>query len=421
MRILDRLMGNLDMNQRIIKNKITGRTISCIFVIAAIILLSGCIEDSVNKVSLSPTSTPTEIATSTQEIKPTSTPTITPVIPEIKLISFTSVYIQNNNNQNPNPVFSECHYDGKIIICRRSLRSHNSTEEYYAVYNLSITNSGLKTSNFTIYDMHLRIGDQIFNTTPVELREVYPPFNLMAESATISPGQNQTGCIIFQVNSSYDRSFQLMYNSTAVISESFKRSVEALTISEHFNYSNVFNTPQFVVDNSKNKKNVDMDDLEPEDLYPAGTSYPLVWPNWVNRDTVEFYKKLDSQNLIKYPVNLERGSLPLTTITYVLSVTPNRNITVMPGDRLIIMDEGNEEKINESIDYVAILGGQTYELYSENIPQMNFSNTTIVQTEFDNRYGWSLAMRITSNSQIVVFDENQNIVIAMYDPGHFVS
>ena len=49
------------MNLRTIKNNITGRTISCILVIAAIILFSGCIEDSVNNVSLSPTSTATEI------------------------------------------------------------------------------------------------------------------------------------------------------------------------------------------------------------------------------------------------------------------------------------------------------------------------------------------------------------------------
>jgi len=67
------------MNLRIIKNKITGRTISCILVIAAIILFSGCIEDSVNNVSLSPTSTATGIATPTLEITPTPTPTITPV------------------------------------------------------------------------------------------------------------------------------------------------------------------------------------------------------------------------------------------------------------------------------------------------------------------------------------------------------
>jgi hypothetical protein len=176
--------------------------------------------------------------------------------------------------------------DGKIILYdRRSTLSYNSTDKYYAVYNLSITNNGLKTFNFTIYDMHLRIGDQIFNTTPVELSEVYPPLNLMAESATISPGQNLTGCIIFQINSSYDKSFQLIYNSKPVISESFERSVDALTISENFNYSTVFDTPQFDVDYDKN---VDMDDLEPDDLYPAAGHYPLVWPNWVDRSTVEF-------------------------------------------------------------------------------------------------------------------------------------
>jgi len=309
--------------------------------------------------------------------------------------------------------------DGKIILCdMRSTLSHNSTEKYYAVYNLSITNNGLKTINFTTNDMHLRMGDQIFNTSPVEIREVYPLFNLIAESATISPGQNLVGCIIFQVNLPYDESFQLMYNSTPIISESFERTVEALTISEHFNYSTIFDTPQFNVDS---KKNVDMDDIEPDDLYPAVGSYPLVWPNWVNRDTVEFYKELDSQNLLKHPENFGRGRLPETIITYELSVTSNQNITIMSEDRLIIIDDGNKEIINREMDYVAILSGQTYELYSENIPQMNYSNATIVWTEFYNWYGWGMAARMTLNDQIVIFDEDQNMVIAMCNTNHFVS
>jgi len=67
------------MNLRIIKSKITGRTISCILVLAAILLFSGCIEDSINNVSLSPTSTATGIATPTPELTPSLTPTITPV------------------------------------------------------------------------------------------------------------------------------------------------------------------------------------------------------------------------------------------------------------------------------------------------------------------------------------------------------
>jgi len=309
--------------------------------------------------------------------------------------------------------------NGKIILCDiRSTLSHNSTEKYYAVYNLSITNNGLKTLYFTTNDMYLRTGDQIFNTIPVELREVYPVPDPMVENAIISPGQNLTGCIIFQVNSPYDKSFQLTYNSTPIISDSFERTVEALTISEYFDYSTVFDTPQFNVDN---KKNVDMDDLEPDDLYPAIDSYPLVWPNWVDRDAVEFYKELDSQNLLKYPENYGRSGLPSTRITYELSVTPNRNITIMPGDRLIIIDNGNKEIINEKMDYVAILSDQTYELYSENIPQMNFSNAIIVRTEFYNWYGWGLAARMTINDQIVIFDEDLNMVVAMSNPGHFVS
>lgn len=212
----------------------------------------------------------------------------------IILKSNTSALLVTSHYRAIYPVKEE---DGKIILYdRRSTLSYNSTEKYYAVYNLSITNNGLETFNFTIYDMHLPMGDQIFNSTPVELSEINPPFNLIAESASLSPGQNLTGCIIFQVNSSYDKSFQLMYKSTPIISESFESSVEALTISEYFNYSTVFD-----------------------------------------------------------------------------------------------------------------------------IPQMNISNATIVKTEFLNLYGWGMASRITLNRQIVVLDENQNMVIAVYNPGHFIS
>jgi len=309
----------------------------------------------------------------------------------------------------------EREYDKIIFLDRRS--TLNPTEKYYAVYNLSITNNGLNTLNFTIYDMHLRIGDQIFNTTPIELLPPYPQFNLMAESATISPGQN-LGCIIFQVNSYYGKSFQLMYNSTPIISESFERTVEALTISENFNYSTVFDTSQFNVGNGKN---VDMDDLEPDDLQGC----PLIWPNWVDRSTVEFYKKLDCQNFLNHSVNVKITYLPCTLINYELSVAANKNITIMQGDRiqsqLIIMDDGKEEIFNEQINYVAILGDRTYDLNSENKPQMNISNATIVQTEFRERRGRSLSGRLTSNTQIVVLDENQNIVIATYRAAHFVS
>ena len=344
----------------------------------------------------------------------------------ILLKSNISALLETSHYRANYPVREE---DDKIILYdRRSTRSYNSTEKYYVVYNLSITNNGLKTFNFTIYDMHLRIGDQIFNTTPVELSEVYPPFNLMAESATISPGQNLTGCIIFQVNSFYDKSFQLMYNSTPIISESFERTVEALTISEYFNYSSVFDTPQFNVDY---EKDVDMDDLKPDDLYPAGGRNPPIWPNWVDRNTVEFYKELDSQNLLKNSWSLGRSGLPWTKIEYVLSVTPSRNIIITRIEtpsprhenrsRLIIVDDGKEEIVNKSMDYAAILGGQTHELNSDDMLQMNISNATIVRTEFTNVYGWNLASRITLNDQVVVFDENQNMVIAAYDRGHFVS
>ena len=381
-----------------------------IFILTTLIF-SGCIrEDQATTDPTLPSNTATAGATIMQ-IPATTEPKLLSSqqsIPEIKLVSFTSAYGMKL-------YYPEKEDDKIIFFDRRS--TLNQTEKYYAVYDLSITNNGLNTLNFTIYDMHLRIGDQIFNTTPIELPPVYPQFNLMAENATISPGQNLTGCIIFQVNSYYGRSFQLMYNSTPIISESFERTVEALTISENFNYSTVFDIPQFNVDG----KNVDMDDLEPDDL--QGCS--LIWPNWVDRSIVELYKKLDCQTFLNLSVNVKTTYLPCALINYELSVAANKNITIMHGDRiqsqLIIMDDRKEEIFNRQVDYVAILGDRTYDLNSENMPQMNISNATIVQTKFRERCGGPLSGRLTSNTQILVLDENQNIVIATYRAGHYVS
>jgi len=178
-----------------------------------------------------------------------------------------------------------------------------------------------------------------------------------------------------------------------------------------------------------------MEDLAPDELYNELEPYPLslIWPNWINRSTIEFYKKLDSKNLENEYIRRKNTNLPITTIAdlpittieYAITVMPDRNITLLSGNRFIIKDEGGEQIINESISYrdtgLAILNNQVYEIYSKDIPQMNFINATIVQISFYNVYGWGLCSRITHNDQILIIDENQNIVIAMCHQGHFIS
>jgi uncharacterized protein YlzI (FlbEa/FlbD family) len=156
----------------------------------------------------------------------------------------------------------------------------------------------------------------------------------------------------------------------------------------------------------------------------------MIWPNWIDRSVIEFYKKLDSENLENEYLHIKNihwknPDFPISTIEYAITVMPDRNITLLPGDEFIIIDEGGEEIINESIGYydtgLAILNNQVYEIYSKEIPQKNFNNATVVQISFDNFYGWGLCARMTLNDQIVIIDDNQNIVVACCRQGHFVS
>jgi len=237
--------------------------------------------------------------------------------------------------------------------------------------------------------------------------------NLIKENAAILPGQTINGSLVFQVNSSDSKSFLLLYNSTPLILQSFQQSIEAQTTAELFNYSLAFGIPQLNLDNIRD---VNIEDLGPDEL---SSGHSNVWPNWINRNIIEFYKKLDSQNL-------ERSKfIPYATIKYTITVMPDKNITLLPGDRFVIKYESGEEIINKSIGYydtgVAILNNQMYKLYSKDIPQMNFTNATLVQISFYNNFGRDLSSRITRNNQFLIIDDNQNIVIAVCRQGHFVS
>ena len=162
-----------------------NRILILIFILTTLIF-SGCIrEDQATTDPKLPSNAATAGATIMQ-IPTTIEPKLLSnqqSIPEIKLVSFTSAYGLKFCSQNPSRVliwdnmpnslmvifrsntsgvlldtvgvklyYPEKEYDKIIFLDRRS--TLNPTEKYYAVYNLSITNNGLNTLNFTIYDMH---------------------------------------------------------------------------------------------------------------------------------------------------------------------------------------------------------------------------------------------------------------------------
>ena len=57
--------------------------------------------------------------------------------------------------------------NGKICVYRAEeyKSGYNITEKYYAAYNISIKNNGSKNLDFKLNELHVRDGDQVFNTT----------------------------------------------------------------------------------------------------------------------------------------------------------------------------------------------------------------------------------------------------------------
>jgi len=389
--------------------------ISIIFVLTTLVL-SGCIGDK----QVTPSLESLENETFNVMQSPTAIYTIDSLsngshpdpallkeenLPQVNLVSFSSGYFRINS---------------KKSLYSWSVPGRKLSEKYYAVYHLTLKNNYSNTLNFNSHYLHLATGDEIFNATTNYSKGLFHQLNPIEDNATILPGQTINGSIVFQVNSSADKSLLLLYNSTPLILPSFEKSIEAQTTAELFNYSIVFGIPQFNVDDYGD---VNMEDLRSEDLHKE--PYPMIWPNWIDRSVIEFYKKLDSENLENEYIRSKYPDLPITIIEYAITVMPDRNITLLPGNRFIIKGEGGEQIINESIAYrdtgLTILNNQVYEIYSKDILQMNFNNATIVQISFDNKYGWGLCARITYNDQIVIIDENQDIVLAMCDQGHFVS
>jgi hypothetical protein len=127
--------------------------------------------------------------------------------------------------------------------------SKNITERYYAIYGLSIKNNNSNSLDFNLNKLHVRDGDHIFNTTAepesqFSLIEVQSDLEkeTKLEDTTLAPGQTISGYVVFEDNSLYNKSFLLMYNETPITSESFDKSVEALSTAERYNYSVIFGT-----------------------------------------------------------------------------------------------------------------------------------------------------------------------------------
>ncbi|MGB8215951.1 MAG: hypothetical protein WCE94_01510 [Candidatus Methanoperedens sp.] len=312
--------------------------------------------------------------------------------------------------------------------------SYNISRVYYAVYNLSIKNNGSTSIDFKLKDLRLHDGGRIFNATlepywlnGLGLSEILRDLEKQNKihDTTLLPGQSLTGTVVFRVNSLYNKSFLLMYNTTPITSSSFEKSIEALRTAEHFNYSIALGIPPY---SNFSELHGTTGSYEPkfDDLGQT-------WANWVNRSIFETYQKSDVERMRKSPPD----DIPTTEIVYALRVFPEKNISMFPvtteaypeyySSNLLVIDDTGEEMINTSrgITGVAVLSNRTYTLFKSQakliMPRMNFSSASVVQISFDGTYGGPMATRFSYINQNVILDDGLNIIVVSYNPEQFVS
>lgn len=337
--------------------------------------------------------------------------------------------LEDNKSKILTTIGSDSYYDskkirtenGKIHVCRLEYEPISSiTQKYYAVYGLSIKNNGSSNIDFKLNALHVRDGNQIFNTTNEPGSQYSSNNELLSgletetriEDAILFPGQTIRGYAIFQVNSLYNESFLLMYNDTSISSASFEKCIKVLGPVEYYDYSAVFGMPPY------------SDFFGNSSFEPDLKEYPYIWPNWVNRSVFEFFNKADSEGILKpSPYSTD---IPHTEVIYALKVIPERNITSTlerntassyQENYFIVTDDTGEELINTSrIDKIVILNNQTCKRYSKNtnIPQMNFSDATVIRISYFNDYGWLLAKRVPIIDQDLILDDKRNLVVARY-------
>jgi hypothetical protein len=339
-------------------------------------------------------------------------------IPEISIASFSSIYGHSN-------------------LDNKSQASYNISRVYYAVYDLSIKNNGSTTLDFKLNDLRLHEGDQIFNATkgdlifntslepywlasPMEVLRDLEKENKLQDTILL-PGRSINGTAAFRVNSLYNESFLLMYNTTPITSASFEKSLESLRTAEHFNYSVALGVPPYCDCNERGGMKGSYE-LKFDDSCDT-------WANWVNRSIFETFQKSDVDRMRKSPPE----NIPITELIYALRVFPEKNISMFPKKTEsyfatpLVIDDTGEEMINSSreIAGLAVLPNRTYTLfkYGEklNMTRMNFSSSSVVQISFEGTYGWSMASRLSFVNQIIILDDKLNIIAVSYAPDQFVS
>ncbi len=309
---------------------------------------------------------------------------------------------------------------------------YDISERYYAVYNLSIKNNGSSPLYFELNELRLHEGDRIFNTTTLEpygsssLLEVLQDIERenKLQDATLLPGQSLNGIVAFRVNSLYNKSFLLKYNTITVTSASFEKSFKALEAAEYFNYSVALGIPPY---NFCREINGTRGSNEPifDDLNEISCE---TWANWVNRSIFEVYRKSDPERMRKSQL------IPTTEMVYALRVIPERNITMSPVTKrfdrshLLVTDDTGEEIINTSrIQGMAVLSNHTYTFKPDwmlNFPGMNISNASVVQISFKASYITKFPFsgtigetgRLSYNNQDVILDDKLNIIVVRYYP-----
>ena len=317
---------------------------------------------------------------------------------EIRIVSFSSLYRRDNMDEESREW------------------TYNISEWYYAAYNLSIKNNSSDAITFKANDLHLRAGEQLFNTTTRKLynsnrqgvlADLRKENRIENMTLSLSSGQTVNGSVIFCVESLYDGSFLLMYGATPVTSASFEESLEALEAAERFDYAPVFGIPA-----CSSKWGTDLYELNPE-------KHPSIGSNWVNRSVLEFYMTAD--------LELVQGLLPddIPRIWYAVKVIPERNITVVSGNRLLVIDDFGEELINKSRSSgVVILQNRTCKGQPERaieIPQMNIPAATIVQISYEGASGSGMEMHLTYNDQDIILDDELNMMLARYYKIKYIS
>jgi hypothetical protein len=109
---------------------------------------------------------------------------------EIRIVSFSSLYRRDNRDEESRGL-------------NYNLWTYNISEWYYAAYNLSVKNNGSDVIDFKANYLHLRAGDQLFNTTTRKLynsrtRAVLADLRnenrIEDTTLSLSPGQTVNGC-----------------------------------------------------------------------------------------------------------------------------------------------------------------------------------------------------------------------------------